>query len=106
MQRFYRKIVNHPRIILTVFILAALCGAVTQGMVAVNYDMNDYLPPDSDSTRALELLGKHLGIFADKVKAEVSGPDGGPVQSSMTLDISGMGPAEIAELARSAFRGE
>ena len=58
------------------------------------------------ANRALELLGKHLGIFADKVKAEVSGPDGGPVQSSMTLDISGMGPAEIAELARSAFRGE
>lgn len=59
-----------------------------------------------NANRALELLGKHLGIFADKVKAEVSGPDGGPVQSSMTLDISGMGPAEIAELARSAFRGE
>lgn len=58
------------------------------------------------ANRALELLGKHLGIFADKVKAEVSGPDGGPVQSSITLDISGMGPAEIAELARSAFRGE
>ena len=59
-----------------------------------------------NANRALELLGKHLGIFADRVKAEVSGPDGGPVQSSMTLDISGMGPAEIAELARSAFRGE
>lgn len=59
-----------------------------------------------DKVKALELLGKHLGIFADRVKAEVSGPDGGPVQSSMTLDISGMGPAEIAELARSAFRGE
>lgn len=60
MQSFYRKIVNHPRIILTVFILAALCGAVTQGMVAVNYDMNDYLPPDSDSTQALELLGEEF----------------------------------------------
>lgn len=59
-----------------------------------------------NANRALELLGKHLGIFADRVKTEVSGPDGGPVQSSMTLDISGMGPAEIAELARSAFRGE
>ncbi len=59
-----------------------------------------------DKVKALELLGRHIGIFTDKVKAEVSGPDGGPVQSSMTLDISGMGPAEIAELARSAFRGE
>ena len=60
MQSFYRGIVNHPRIILTVFILAALCGAIMQGMVAVNYDMNDYLPPDSASTRALELLGEEF----------------------------------------------
>ena len=60
MQSFYRKIVNHPRIILTGFVIAALCGAVLQGMVAVNYDMNDYLPPDSASTRALELLGEEF----------------------------------------------
>ena len=60
MQSFYRKIVNHPRIILIVFVVAALCGAVLQGMVAVNYDMNDYLPPDSASTRALDLLGEEF----------------------------------------------
>ena len=60
MQSFYRKIVNHPRIILTGFVIAALCGAVLQGMVAVNYDMNDYLPPDSASTRALDLLGEEF----------------------------------------------
>ena len=60
MQNFYRKIVNHPRIILTIFVIAALCGAVIQGMVAVNYDMNDYLPAESASTRALELLGEEF----------------------------------------------
>ena len=60
MQNFYRKIVNHPRIILTIFVIAALCGAVMQGMVAVNYDMNDYLPAESASTRALELLGEEF----------------------------------------------
>ncbi|MGN0803672.1 MAG: MMPL family transporter, partial [Candidatus Faecivicinus sp.] len=60
MQSFYRKIVNHPRIILIIFVVAALCGAVMQGMVAVNYDMNDYLPPDSASTRALDLLGEEF----------------------------------------------
>ena len=60
MQSFYRKIVNHPRIILIVFVVAALCGAVLQGMVAVNYDMNDCLPPDSASTRALDLLGEEF----------------------------------------------
>lgn len=37
------------------------------------------------ANRALELLGKHLGIFTDKVKAEVSGPDGGPVASEIVV---------------------
>lgn len=37
------------------------------------------------ANRALELLGKHLGIFTDKVKAEISGPDGGPVASEIVV---------------------
>lgn len=37
------------------------------------------------ANRALELLGKHLGIFMDKVKAEVSGPDGGPMASEIVV---------------------
>lgn len=37
------------------------------------------------ANRALELLGKHLGIFMDKLKAEVSGPDGGPVASEIVV---------------------
>lgn len=37
------------------------------------------------ANRALELLGKHLGLFVDNVKAEVSGPDGGPVSSEIVV---------------------
>ena len=37
------------------------------------------------ANRALELRGKPLGIFTDKVKAEVSGPDGGPVASEIVV---------------------
>ena len=37
------------------------------------------------ANRALELLGKHLGIFTDKLRAEVSGPDGGPVASEIVV---------------------
>lgn len=78
---------------------------VLRGVIEVTTQARD----SGDLKTALkgyELQGKHLGMWTEKVKQEVSGPDGGPVQSSMTLDISGMGPAEIAELARSAFRGE
>ena len=38
-----------------------------------------------NANRALELLGKHLGIFTDKIRAEVSGPDGGPVASEIVV---------------------
>lgn len=37
------------------------------------------------ANRALELLGKHLGLFVDNVRAEVSGPNGGPVSSEIVV---------------------
>ena len=56
MTKFYRHIVNHQKLIIAIFlILFALC-AVCQRFVAVNYDMNDYLPPESDSTVALDRM--------------------------------------------------
>lgn len=39
------------------------------------------------ANRALELLGKHLGIFTDKIRAEVSGPDGGPMASEIVVRL-------------------
>lgn len=38
-----------------------------------------------DKVKALELLGRHLGMFTDKVKNEISGPDGGPVDQLFTV---------------------
>ena len=54
--KFYRHIVNHTKTIIGIFlILFALCAFCKQ-FVAVNYDMNDYLPPESASTRAFDLM--------------------------------------------------
>ena len=36
-------------------VLAALC-ALCKPLIAVNYDMNDYLPPDTASTLALDAM--------------------------------------------------
>lgn len=48
-----------------------------------------------DKVKALELLGKHVGMFADKV--QVSGSGGGPVQMvSMTADEFSKIAADIA----------
>lgn len=46
-----------------------------------------------DKARALELLGKHLGLFPTRV--EMSGPDGGPIQVAEQMP-----DAELERIAR------
>ena len=56
MTKFYNRIVNHQKSIITVFLaLFAVC-LVCRQFVLVNYDMNDYLPQESASTQALNLM--------------------------------------------------
>lgn len=58
MTKFYRRIVNHQKLIISIFLaLFAVC-AVCKQFVTVNYDMNDYLPPDSASTQALDCMNQ------------------------------------------------
>lgn len=50
----------------------------------------------SVANRALELMGKHLGMFADRHKHEVTGKDGGPVQTeSAGPDLKKMSRDEL-----------
>lgn len=56
MTKFYRHIVNHQKLVITVFLILFAVCAVCRQFVAVNYDMNDYLPPESASTQALNRM--------------------------------------------------
>ena len=56
MARFYRRIVNHQKLIIAVFLILFVICACCKQFIAVNYDMNDYLPPESASTQALDLM--------------------------------------------------
>ena len=56
MRPFYCLIVYHPRLILVLFAVLVALSAVCMPMVGVNYDMNDYLPEDSPSTVALDVM--------------------------------------------------
>lgn len=67
--RFYTGIVNHQnQILLGFFILFILCIVLSK-MVAVNYDMNDYLPPETKSTVSLEVMQEEFegGILNARV---------------------------------------
>lgn len=60
MRKFYSVVIKLRYVIMAIFIaLTAVC-AVARQYVAVNYDMNDYLPKDSDSSAALDVMGQEF----------------------------------------------
>lgn len=56
MRNFYRKITDHPKTIFIVFAVLVVAGLIGKQFVSVNYDMNDYLPKESPSTQALDVM--------------------------------------------------
>ena len=56
MTKFYRHIVDRQKMIIAVYLVMVVVCAMCKQFVAVNYDMNDYLPPESASTQALDLM--------------------------------------------------
>ena len=58
MEKFYRFITAKPKLVVVIFLfLAVICGLMQTG-VGVNYDMTDYLPPDSPSTIAIDVMNE------------------------------------------------
>lgn len=60
----------------------------------------NFTPKFSDKLRALEMVGRHLGMFRDQV--EHSGPFGGPIPIAATS----LSPEQIAQVERIAKRRE
>ena len=56
MDRYTQFILKHRKIIIIVFILAAVICAGLSTMVGVNYKFADYLPEDAPSTKALDVM--------------------------------------------------
>ena len=56
-----RGITRHKKLVIAVFLVAAVISAVLILGVSVNYDLTDYLPEDSESTIALDLMYEEFG---------------------------------------------
>lgn len=56
MRTFYTKVTRHRKLILVLFLAAAVVCFFLKGMVSVNYDMTDYLPQDKPSSVALDTM--------------------------------------------------
>ena len=71
MRGFYTALVRRRRLVLALFAAAVLLCALMRQFVQVNYDINDYLPPETPSTQAIQVLetafrkGAHLDAWQE-----------------------------------------
>jgi phage terminase small subunit len=65
-------------------------------------ETGEYRFDSSGANRALELLGKHLGIFKEQVDLEVSRKG----LEAARKDLEGMTPMELADLYARSIKGE
>ena len=56
-----RGITRHKKLVIAIFLVATVISAVLILGVSVNYDLTDYLPEDSESTIALDLMYEKFG---------------------------------------------
>ena len=56
MRKFYTCVVNHKKSIIFIFAILFVICLAARNFIAVNYDMNDYLPAESKSTVALDKM--------------------------------------------------
>ncbi|MEE3439673.1 RND family transporter [Ruminococcus sp.] len=60
MRKFYKGVVNHKALIIVIYSILFVFCFFAKDMVLVDYDMNDYLPEDSPSTVALDVMDKEF----------------------------------------------
>lgn len=60
MRKFYSLVVRNPIRLIVLFVLLAALALVCWTGVEVNYNVTDYLPDDTPSTKSLEVLGEEF----------------------------------------------
>lgn len=60
MEKFYRGVVRHPVAVIALFLVLAVFSLLGWPLVSVNYDITAYLPPESASTIAAQLMGEEF----------------------------------------------
>lgn len=56
MDKFFRTIIIHKKMVLIIFLLSAIISAFLSTFVPVNYNMVDYLPKDASSTIGVKIM--------------------------------------------------
>ncbi len=53
---FFKGVVRHRKAVIVLFLLAAVICLLCRPLVGVDYDLNDYLPDDVASTKAIDVM--------------------------------------------------
>lgn len=73
MRKFYSFVVKYRIAIFVLFVVAAIAGALLRPLVGVNYDIKDYLPEESPSTRGLVVMSKEFGGSMPNCRVMING---------------------------------
>ena len=72
MENIFRKIVGHKKTIIVTFLIAVIICFISGNFVSVNYDMNDYLPEDTQSTVSINVMEEEFGGDVANARVMVS----------------------------------
>ncbi len=73
MEKLFRRIVKLKKFNIIIFLLLTAVCALIRPLISVNYDMNDYLPSDSESTIAIDIMGEEFSGAIPNARIIISG---------------------------------
>lgn len=68
MERLSNAIIKNRKSVFLVFLIICVISAISSLFVAVNYNMVDYLPPDAQSTTAIQIMESEYGAEIPNVR--------------------------------------
>jgi Predicted exporters of the RND superfamily len=71
MERFFKTVLNHPKSVIFIFLIASGICLITSNFVGVNYVISDYLPQTSKSTIAFEVMEEEYGFDVPNMRIMV-----------------------------------
>lgn len=68
---FFKGVIRHRKAVIVLFVLASVVCALCRPLVGVDYEINDYLPDDVASTKALDVMDAEFDQGVPNMRAMV-----------------------------------
>lgn len=72
MEKFYSKIVNHRKLVISMFAISTIICFICSKQVKVDYNLNNYLPDGTASSIALDVMGEEYKTEVPNARVMVS----------------------------------